>query len=90
MSTANKKSEAIKFKGHAFQTTEEKAKGTYDVVSGTLIINSLAIRVLFDSVATHSFVSQKHGVKLNVPLELLQNENVIELANDDFITVCQV
>ena len=46
MSTPNKKSKEMKVKGRAFQITEEEAKGTHDVVSGTLIINLLPARVI--------------------------------------------
>ncbi|KAI3702759.1 hypothetical protein L6452_28511 [Arctium lappa] len=41
----------------AFWMTTEEAKETIDVVSGTFLVNSLSARVLFDSGATCSFVS---------------------------------
>ena len=40
-----------------FALTDEEAQETPTVVTGTLLINGDSIKVLFDSSATHSFVS---------------------------------
>ena len=40
-----------------FALTDEEAQETPTVVIGTLLINDNSAKVLFDSVATHSFIS---------------------------------
>ncbi|KAI3740280.1 hypothetical protein L2E82_30706 [Cichorium intybus] len=87
MSTAQKKPESQKVKSRAFQITREEAKETHDVVSSILFVNSLPTYVLFDSVATHSFVSHEFGVKLKVPLELLDVVYEVEVADGKHIQV---
>lgn len=51
--------------------TAEEAKNTPDVVIGTLPINSIFAKVLFDTGASLSFVSQKFAQMHNLPLESL-------------------
>ncbi|KAI3701001.1 hypothetical protein L2E82_45642 [Cichorium intybus] len=87
MSTSQKKTEPQKVKSRAFQLTREEAKETYDVVSGTLLVNSLHAYVLFDSGASYSFVSHEFGLKLNVPLESLDTLYEVEIASGKFVEV---
>ncbi|KAL8107499.1 hypothetical protein AgCh_024057 [Apium graveolens] len=48
-----------------------------DVVAGTLTVNSLCAKVLVDSGATRSFISRDFVDKLNYPIELLREFDVI-------------
>jgi len=44
-------------RGQAFNLTKEEAEGSADVVAGNLLANSIPISTLFDSGASHCFVS---------------------------------
>ncbi|XP_063950557.1 uncharacterized protein LOC135152982 [Daucus carota subsp. sativus] len=61
-----------------------------DVVTGTLNVNSLNAKVLIDSGATRSFISQAFVDKLNCPVELLNEVMNVELAYQDRIPVDRV
>ncbi|KAL8110098.1 hypothetical protein AgCh_025994 [Apium graveolens] len=61
-----------------------------DVVAGTLNVNSLCAKVLIDSGATRSFVSQDFISKLNYPVEYLNEIMTVELANQERVSVNQV
>ena len=45
--------------------------GTSNVVTGQLSVTNLTLRVLFDSSATHSFVSTVHASQMNRMKELI-------------------
>ena len=47
----------IVYKGRVFALTEEEAQEALTVVTGTLLFNGSYAKVLFDSGATHSFIS---------------------------------
>jgi hypothetical protein len=51
--------------------TAEDAEKAPDVVLGTLLVNSFPAKVLFDTGASHSFVSQKFAQLHSLPLESL-------------------
>ncbi|WOH05987.1 hypothetical protein DCAR_0625410 [Daucus carota subsp. sativus] len=61
-----------------------------EVVTGTLNVNSINAKVLIDSGATRSFISQAFVDKLNCPVELLNEVMNVELANQDRISVNRV
>ena len=61
-----------------------------DVVAGTLTVNSLCAKVLVDSGATRSFISQDFVDKLDCPIEFLSKIMMVELANQERVTVNQV
>ena len=67
--------------------TEEEAKTTQDVVAGTLLIDSNLARVLFDSGATHSFVSYAFCQNLTGPLATLDRIYDIEIADGSHVRV---
>lgn len=46
-----------KSKGRSFEITTDEAREAIDVMTGTIIINSIPVRVLYDSGANRSFVS---------------------------------
>ena len=55
--SSEKKIDAPKIRGRAFQMTVEKAKAEPDVMTGIFPVNSLPALILFDIGATKSFVS---------------------------------
>ncbi|XP_075486444.1 uncharacterized protein LOC142526055 [Primulina tabacum] len=54
-----------------FAITQEEADDANDVVAGTIFINEMPAYVLFDSDATHSFISKKFTKKLELTPEIL-------------------
>ncbi|XP_073034913.1 uncharacterized protein [Primulina eburnea] len=54
-----------------FAITQEEADDANDVVAGTISINEMPAYVLFDSGATHSFISKRFTKKLGLTLEML-------------------
>ncbi|KAF5816405.1 putative nucleotidyltransferase, Ribonuclease H [Helianthus annuus] len=82
--------EAPKAKARSFQLTAAEAKTEPDVVSGIFTINSIPARVLFDTGANKSFISNgfiRHPsfvlTKLPVPLE-------VEVGDNKSFIVCDV
>ena len=49
-----------------FALTDEEASETPTVVTGTLLIDNYYAKVLFDSGATHSFISSNLSSLLNI------------------------
>ncbi|KAK1384047.1 hypothetical protein POM88_021782 [Heracleum sosnowskyi] len=58
-----------------------------DVVAGTLLVNSVNAKVLIDSGATKSFISETFARKLNCLMEPLNGVLSVEIANQDRIPV---
>ncbi|KAI3669036.1 hypothetical protein L6452_40255 [Arctium lappa] len=82
------KREAIpKAQGRAFQMTKEEAKETAEVVSGTFLLNSTPARVLFDSGANFSFVSDVFCKSLNLLASVLSDALIIEIANGERVVL---
>ncbi|XP_075486356.1 uncharacterized protein LOC142525961 [Primulina tabacum] len=54
-----------------FAITQEEADDANDVVAGTIFVNEMPTYVLFDSGATHSFISKRFTKKLGLTPELL-------------------
>lgn len=70
-------------------TMGEAVKDT-NVVAGTLPINSVNAKVLIDSGATRSFISQEFALKLRCATQPLDKVLIIEVANRDQIPVNEV
>ncbi|KAL8133900.1 hypothetical protein AgCh_009097 [Apium graveolens] len=70
--------------------TMKDAVQSLDVVAGTLPVNSVDAKVLFDSGATRSFISQDFVDKLHCEVKLLEQALMIELANKDQVSVDRV
>ncbi|XP_063948018.1 uncharacterized protein LOC135152112 [Daucus carota subsp. sativus] len=77
-------------RARVFDMSVKDAIQDADVVAGTLNVNSLNAKVLIDSGATRSFISQAFVDKLNCPVELLNEVMNVELANQDRIPVNRV
>ena len=72
------------------QMTVDEAKETYDVVTGTFFVNLLPARVLFDSGADRSFVSERFSRRFSVPISQLKPPLDVEVANNKVIRVVDV
>jgi hypothetical protein len=55
----------------------EEAQDAPDVVIGTFFINDLSAVVLFDSGASHSFISAAYIEKHNLPMALLRSQMIV-------------
>ncbi|XP_063945890.1 uncharacterized protein LOC135151389 [Daucus carota subsp. sativus] len=77
-------------RARVFDMSVKDAIQDAEVVAGTLNVNSLNAKVLIDSGATRSFISQAFVDKLNCPVELLNEVMNVELANQDRISVNQI
>ncbi|KAL8155427.1 hypothetical protein AgCh_000713 [Apium graveolens] len=77
-------------RARVFDMTVKDAIQDADVVAGTLTVNSLNAKVLIDSGATKSFISQDFVAKLNCPVKLLNEVMNVELANQDCISVNRI
>jgi hypothetical protein len=53
--------------GRVNHVTAEEAQGNKNIVLGTFLINSVPATVLFDSGASHSFITEQFVAKHDVP-----------------------
>ncbi|WOG95151.1 hypothetical protein DCAR_0414454 [Daucus carota subsp. sativus] len=74
-------------RARTFNMTMKDAVQDSDVVAGMLIVNSLDAKVLIDSRATKSFISKNFVDKLNCATQPLEPNLVIEVANQDKVSV---
>ncbi|KAL8091503.1 hypothetical protein AgCh_033936 [Apium graveolens] len=77
-------------KARTFNMTMQDAVQSSDVVAGTLPVNSVVAKVLFDSGATRSFISQDFVDKLHCEVKLLEQALMIELANKNQVFIDRV
>src|ERR1041385_455269 len=63
--------------GHAKHVDVTKARKDPTIVMGTLLVNSVPASVLFDSGASHSFVSEAFALKKELPLERMYSPLVV-------------
>jgi hypothetical protein len=61
----------------------EEAQEAPDVVIGTFFINDTSAVVLFDSGASHSFISASHVKKHNLPIALLRCQMIVSSPRGD-------
>ncbi|KAI3715241.1 hypothetical protein L6452_22214 [Arctium lappa] len=73
--------------GRAFQMTVDEAKASADVVSGTFLINSVPARILFDTGASFSFVSELFRQKISMPTTSLEDALVVEIADGSQVLI---
>ncbi|KAI3679919.1 hypothetical protein L2E82_50899 [Cichorium intybus] len=84
------KGEAPKTKGRAFVMTAEEAQDAPDVVTGTFLVNSTPTFALFDSGASHSFVSAALGKSFGIALGTLHQPLEVEIADDKTVQATSV
>lgn len=73
-------------KGRVNHVTAEEAQTAPDVVLGTFLVNSIPASVLFDSGASHSFVSNKFVGKNGLPISPLSNPMIIHSPGSEMRT----
>jgi len=66
-------------------TSKKEAVTSNSVVTGTLFLNSKSFCVLFDSGATHSFISTRYTMQLNLEDRQMETNYRINLPNDCMI-----
>jgi predicted aspartyl protease len=63
--------------GRVNHVTAAEAQGDNDVVLGTFLINSVPAKILFDSGASHSFITEKSVTKHDVPRSSMKTHLLI-------------
>ncbi|XP_074336789.1 uncharacterized protein LOC141673963 [Apium graveolens] len=76
-------------RARTFKMTKKSNAQDLEVVAGTLSLNSVPVKVLFDSGASKSFISKGCVSKMNLMLEDLNEPLSIEVANQDKVSVNQ-
>jgi hypothetical protein len=61
----------------------EEAQQAPDVVIGMFLVNDTSVVVLFDSGASHSFISAAYVGKHNMPLALLRCQMIVSSPGGD-------
>jgi hypothetical protein len=69
--------------GRVNNVIAEEAQGDKDVVLGTFLINSVPTTVLFDSGASHSFITKKFVTKHDVPRSSMKTHLLISSPNSE-------
>ncbi|KAI3707612.1 hypothetical protein L6452_26238 [Arctium lappa] len=85
-----KKTEPPRVVGRAFQMSSEEARASTDVVSGTFLLNSVPMRVLFDSGSSFSFISDAFCEMIDMPKSSLDEAIVVEIANGSQVIIRDV
>ncbi|KAL4555554.1 hypothetical protein LXL04_038176 [Taraxacum kok-saghyz] len=81
---------ATTVRGRVHRLTAEEAQATPSVVAGTFLVNSIPALVMFDSGATHSFVSRTFSERLGCSVGGLGYTLVVEIADGRTLTVTDV
>ncbi|KAI3715505.1 hypothetical protein L6452_22489 [Arctium lappa] len=89
-STPARKENPPRVPGRAFQMTADEAKASADVVSGTFLINSVPARVLFDTGASFSFLSELFRQRIAMPTTSLEDALVVEIADGSQVLIHDV
>jgi hypothetical protein len=69
--------------GKVNHVTVEEAQEAPDLVIGTFSVNDLSTVVLFDSGASHSFISAAYVEKHNLPMALLRSQMIVSSPGGD-------
>jgi predicted aspartyl protease len=69
--------------GRMNHVTTEEAQEAKDVVLGTFLINSVPATILFDSGASHSFITEQFVVKHDVPRSSMKTHLLISSPNGE-------
>jgi hypothetical protein len=70
-------------RGRVNHTVVEEAQEAPDVVIGMFLINDTSAVVLFDSIASHSFISTAYVGKHNMPLAPLKCQMIVSSLGGD-------
>ena len=66
-----------------FALTHDEAEASDNVVEGTIFVLDHSARVLIDSDATHSFVSESFACTLGQNLQPLESDMVVATPSED-------
>jgi hypothetical protein len=72
--------------GRVYHVAVEEVQEAPDVVIGMFLINDTSVVVLFDSRASHSFISTTYVGKHNLPLALLRCQMIVSSSGGDMLT----
>jgi hypothetical protein len=61
----------------------EDAQVAPDIIMGIILVNDNNAIVLFDSIASHSFVATNFVQKHNLPLSMLKNQMIVSSPGGD-------
>jgi hypothetical protein len=70
-------------RGKVNHVTVQEAQEAPDVVIGTFSVNDISAVVLFDSRASHSFISAAYVEKHNLPIALLMCQMIVSSPGGD-------
>jgi hypothetical protein len=73
-------------RGKVNHVAVEEAQEAPDVVIGTFSVNDLSAVVLFDSGASHSFISTAYVEKHSLPMALLRSQMIVSSPGGDMPT----
>nr|GEV54948.1 putative reverse transcriptase domain-containing protein [Tanacetum cinerariifolium] len=74
----------------AYMMATEEDKVVCDVITGTIIVNSIPARVLYDSGASVSFMSFEFSKNLTTPPNKLPSPLEVEIAGNEIVVVSKV
>ncbi|KAL8154477.1 hypothetical protein AgCh_000008 [Apium graveolens] len=77
-------------RARTFNMTMKDVVQDVDVVAGMLVINSVEVKVLIDSGATRSFISESILHRLNCVAYPLEPNLIVEVANQEKVTINKV
>jgi hypothetical protein len=63
--------------GKVKHVTSEEAQQAQDVILGMFLVNSHPATVLFDSGASHSFISSRFVAKYNLPITTMKHTMLV-------------
>jgi hypothetical protein len=75
----NQKTQANNARGHLNYVTAEEAAEALDIVLGTFLVNSIPASVLFDSGASHSFVTERFVVKGGLTTSQMARNMIVQI-----------
>jgi hypothetical protein len=75
----NQKTQANNARGRLKHVTAEEAAEAPDVVLGTFLVNSVPAKVLFDSSASHSFVTKRFVAKVGLTASQMARAMIVQI-----------
>ena len=76
--------------GRVFTLNGVKASKSKDLIQGKCLISGIPLLVLFDSSATHSFISYLCVLNLKLSMSSLNKDLVVKTPTSGFVLTCNV
>ncbi|KAI3672728.1 hypothetical protein L6452_38825 [Arctium lappa] len=89
-SASEKRESPSRVPGREFQMTADEVEASADVVSGTFLINSVPARVLFDTGASFSFISELFRQEIAMPTTSLEDAIVVEIVDGSKVLIPEI